>query len=167
MRTALNQRTRFILLILDVVILCIASWVAFSRIFPVGGDKGFWFYTALLGLIFGSRLETPFFAKPADVVLYAAPAAIALVLGNSWEDWSSGVRVAYSLAMTFCILIGMTGAVERPHRKCGLDRSEAGCRGVAARLWAAVVECGRLTVSDGSKCRRAAETTHARHFWSA
>jgi hypothetical protein len=75
---ALNQKTRFVLLLLDVVILCAASWFAFGRVFPAGNDKGFWFYTALLGLLLGSRLDTPFFAKPADVVLYAAPAAIAL-----------------------------------------------------------------------------------------
>jgi hypothetical protein len=43
------------------------------RVFPFGDDKGFWFYTALLGLVLGTRLDTPFFARPADVVLYAAP----------------------------------------------------------------------------------------------
>jgi hypothetical protein len=108
---ALSQKTRFVLLVIEVAILCGASWLAFDRVFPVSGDKGFWFYTALLGLILGSRLDTPFFAKPADVVLYAAPAAIALVLGNSWEMWTDGVRVAYCIAMTFCILVGLIGAV--------------------------------------------------------
>ena len=60
---SLNQKTRFILLLLDVAILCAASWVAFGPIFPPAGDKGFWFYTALLGLLLGSRLESPFFAN--------------------------------------------------------------------------------------------------------
>lgn len=108
---ALNQKTRFVLLLLDLVILCAASWFAFGRVFPASDDKGFWFYTALLGLLLGSRLDTPFFAKPADVVLYAAPAAIALALGNSWAQWSEGVRVAYCIAMGFCILAGLLGAV--------------------------------------------------------
>jgi len=107
---SLNQKTRFILLLLDVAILCAASWVAFGRIFPPAGDKGFWFYTALLGLLLGSRLESPFFAKPADVVLYAAPAAVALALGNSWPQWDDGVRVAYCGAMAFCIFAGLLGA---------------------------------------------------------
>ncbi len=107
----LNQKTRFVLLLVDVVILCAASWFAFGRVFPAGDDKGFWFYTALLGLLLGSRLDTPFFAKPADVVLYAAPAAIALALGNSWTQWSEGVRVAYCVAMTFCIVAGVLGAI--------------------------------------------------------
>lgn len=93
------------------VILCIASWFAFGWLFPATNDKGFWFYTALLGLLLGSRLDTPFFAKPADVVLYAAPAAIALALGNSWTQWSEGIRVAYSIAMGFCIFTGLLGAV--------------------------------------------------------
>jgi hypothetical protein len=108
---ALNQKTRFVLLLLDLVILCVASWFAFGRVFPASDDKGFWFYTALLGLLLGSRLDTPFFAKPADVVLYAAPAAIALALGNSWAQWSEGVRVAYSVAMGFCISAGLLGVV--------------------------------------------------------
>jgi hypothetical protein len=60
------------------VILCAASWVGFGQVFPPTGDQGFWFYTALLGLLIGSRLDTPFFAKPADVIIYAAPAAVAL-----------------------------------------------------------------------------------------
>jgi hypothetical protein len=75
---AFNQKTRFVLLLLDVVILCAASWVGFGQVFPPTGDTGFWFYTALLGLLIGSRLDTPFFAKPADVIIYAAPAAVAL-----------------------------------------------------------------------------------------
>lgn len=107
---ALSQKARFVLLLLDAMILCVASWFAFGRMFPVGGDKGFWFYSALLGLILGSRLDTPFFAKPADVVLYAAPAAIALALVNSWEEWGDGVRVAYCMAIAFCILAGLLGA---------------------------------------------------------
>ena len=64
----LSQKTRFLLLLFEVGILCLASWFAFGRIFPPDGEKGFWFYTALLGLILGSRLDTPFYAKPADVV---------------------------------------------------------------------------------------------------
>jgi len=109
--TVLNQKTRFVLLILDVVILCMASWFAFGKVFPVSDEKGFWFYTALLGLLLGSRLDTPFFAKPADVVLYAAPAAIALALGNSWAQWGDGIRVAYCIAMIFCIVAGVLGGV--------------------------------------------------------
>lgn len=108
---ALSQKIRFVLLIIEVGILCLASWVAFGRIFPPDGEKGFWFYTALLGLILGSRLDTPFFAKPADVVLYAAPAAISLALGSAWDKWDSGIRVAFVLAVTFCVIAGMLGAV--------------------------------------------------------
>ena len=82
----LNQKTRFVLLLLDLIVLCAASWLVFGRAFPPSGNKGFWFYTALLGLLLGSRLDTPFFAKPSDVILYAAPAAVALALANSWSQ---------------------------------------------------------------------------------
>ena len=108
---SISQKTRFILLLLDVVILCGASWIIFGTVFPPDGEKGFWFYVALLGLVFGSRLDTPFFAAPADVVLYAAPAAISLAVISSWGQWDSGVKVAYCLALTFCILTFLIGAV--------------------------------------------------------
>lgn len=117
----LSQKARFILLVIDVAILCVASWIAFDRAFPPDGDKGFWFYTALLGLLLGSRLDTPFFAKPADVVLYASPAAVALAVGNSWMQWSEGARVAYCVAMAFCIFAGLSkGGSLRLSRLCGL-----------------------------------------------
>ena len=107
---ALNQKTRFALLFLDVLVLCAASWFAFGAVFPANNDKGFWFYTALLGLVLGSRLDTPFYVSPADVVLYAAPAAIALLLGNTWGSWSEGVRVGYCISLGTCVLLGLIGA---------------------------------------------------------
>jgi hypothetical protein len=109
-KPALSQKQRFVLLLIEVAILCLANKLAFGTVLPSGDNKGFWFYTALLGLVLGSRLDTPFFAKPADVVLYAAPAAIALALVNSWTQWDEGVRVAYCLAMAFCIAAGLLGA---------------------------------------------------------
>jgi uncharacterized protein len=108
---ALSQKTRFILLLIEFLILCAASWVVFGQAFPPNGNKGFWFYTALLGLLLGSRLDTPFFAKPSDVFLYAAPAVIALALVNAWEEWNKGIQVGYCLAMTYCIGVGLLGAI--------------------------------------------------------
>lgn len=107
----LSQKIRFILLLVEAAILCVASWLAFGQIFPPNGEKGFWFYSALLGLIFGSRLDTPFYAKPADVVLYAAPAAIALALVNTWSKWESGIKVAFVVTAFFCVFVGILGAV--------------------------------------------------------
>ena len=109
-QAALNQKTRFILLFVDLLVLCAASWIAFGSVFPGNNDKGFWFYTALLGLVLGSRLDTPFYVSPADVVLYATPAAIALVLGNEWASWSEGIRVGYCISMGVCVSLGLIGA---------------------------------------------------------
>ena len=82
-----------------------------GAIFPPGNEKGFWFYTALLGLVMGARLDTPFFARPADVILYAAPAAIALLLGSNWNAWNSGEKVAFSVALIYCVATGALGAI--------------------------------------------------------
>jgi hypothetical protein len=108
---ALSQKTRFILLIIEAGILCLASWVAFGQFIPPDGDKGFWFYSSLLGLILGTRLDTPFYARPADVVLYAAPAAIALALVSKWSSWESGIKVAFAVAVLFCVFVGLLGAI--------------------------------------------------------
>jgi len=110
-KQVLSQKTRFILFIIEVGILCLASWLAFGRIFPPEGEKGFWFYTALLGLILGGRRNITNFAKPADVVLYAAPAAISLALGSAWDKWDSGIRVAFVFAEVFCVIAGTLGAI--------------------------------------------------------
>lgn len=107
----LSQKTRFLLLFIEVGVLCLASYLAFGEPFPPNNDKGFWFYAALLGLILGSRLDTPFFVKPADVVLYAAPAAIALALVNYWSEWSEGERIAYVMALTYVVVAALLGAI--------------------------------------------------------
>ena len=83
----------------------------FGRLLPPNGVKGFWFYTGLLGLVLGSRLDTPFFAKPADVILYAAPAAVALALSNNWAGWDSGRRVAFVIALAYFGLVGLIGGI--------------------------------------------------------
>jgi hypothetical protein len=108
--TAFTQKTRFLILIAEVVILCLGSYLAMGAIVPPGNERGFWFYAALLGLVLGTRLDTPFFAKPADVVLYAAPAAIALLLGSNWGTWDSGERIAFCVALIFCVMTGGLGA---------------------------------------------------------
>ena len=107
--TSISQKKRLVLLLVDISILCVVSWFVFGRIFPPDGKKGFWFYTALLGLLLGSRLDTPFYVKPADVVLYAAPAAIALALINSWSTWGDGIHVAYVVSISFCVVVGLLG----------------------------------------------------------
>lgn len=106
----LTQKARFVILFVEVVILCLGSYLAFGTVFPPGGNKGFWFYSALLGLVLGSRLDTPFFAKPADVVLYAAPAIVALFLGSNWPGWDAGEKVSFVVAVGYCVVAFVLGA---------------------------------------------------------
>ncbi len=57
----LKQSTRVILLFFDLFLLTFFSWLAFDSWFPSLGNSGFWFYTALLSLLLGNRLITPFY----------------------------------------------------------------------------------------------------------
>jgi hypothetical protein len=109
MRTYVGQRTRLLILLVEVFVLCAASRLATGRWFPTPNNQGFWFYTALLGLVLSRRLDTPFYPTPADVVLYAAPAAVTLQLVNAWGQWASGERVAFTLAMAYCLVVGLLG----------------------------------------------------------
>lgn len=110
MNNVMSQKWRFIFLVFDIAVLCFASYIIFGQVLPPNSEKGFWFYVALLGVVLGSRLDTPFFVKPADVVLYAAPAAIALALGNNWSAWAGGEQVAFVVAIGYIVLVALIAA---------------------------------------------------------
>lgn len=105
------QRDRFLLMVGEALIILGISWAIFDWPLPPDGNRGFWFYSALLGLLLGARLDTPFFAKPADVFSYAAPAATTLLLCRAWQNWDEGVRVAWVGAFSYCLLAALSAVV--------------------------------------------------------
>lgn len=108
---SLKQSTRLYILFSEVVILCFTSYFAFNRFIPPASTKGFWFYAAILSLILGSRLVTPFFHKPADVISYSTPALIALFLVNNWTTWTFNERIIFSFAVLHCSLVGIASFI--------------------------------------------------------
>jgi len=86
MQFTLKQSTRVSLLFVDFGLLTLFSWFAFGTWLPPVGNDGFWFYAALLSLLLGSRLITPFYNKPVDVIAYAVAALIAMFLVNDWSS---------------------------------------------------------------------------------
>lgn len=106
MRTRLTQGQRALALLIDIFSLLAISYIAFGSFLPPLGQTGFWFYTALLGVLVGAKLVTPFYVKPVDAVAYAVPAFIALMLSNDWSQWNSNSQIAYVVATTIAILIG-------------------------------------------------------------
>lgn len=101
----LTQQQRLLLLAIDVAVLCFTSYLSFGSLIPPFGDSGFWFYTALLSILLGNRLVTPFFIKPADALSYSIPAFIALLLVNHWTDWDLTARALFSIATIYSIVI--------------------------------------------------------------
>lgn len=93
-------------MLIDILVLSIVSYVAFDSFVPPLGERGFWFYTALLSILVGTKLLTPFYVKPVDAVAYAVPAFVALMVVNQWAGWPTNARVAYVIALT---LTGLTG----------------------------------------------------------
>ncbi len=101
MTFSLNQSTRAILLFVDIALLVLFSWLAFGNWMPPLGEKGFWFYTALVILILGNRLVTPFYNKPVDAITYSVTAIIALFLINNWSQWVGGEKLFFTLTIGF------------------------------------------------------------------
>lgn len=91
----LSQKERVASLGIDLLILLIICALAFGKLYPPTGDSGFWFYTALLSVLVGSKIVTPFYVKPIDAVSYAVPAFISLMLANNWPLWSEETRFAF------------------------------------------------------------------------
>lgn len=106
MNSSLTQGQRAIALLMDASALLVVSRFAFGSFLPPIGDKGFWFYTALLSVLVGSRLVTPFYVKPVDAFAYAAPAFIALMLSNQWPEWTESARIAYVAAIAIAATVG-------------------------------------------------------------
>src|SRR6266849_3521167 len=145
MTDTISQKTRLIVLGAEVVILCVGSYFAFGEIFPPNSDKGFWFYTALLGLILGNRLHAPFFAKPADVIIYAAPAVTALLLANSWANWEPDERLSFVLAVSYCVIAAMLSGIAI--LVMGSGRASLRRAAEAARVLAEVLGAPRIIFS--------------------
>jgi len=89
--------------------LCVVSKLAFGQWFPPLGDdnKGFWFYAALLSLLLGRSLVTPFYTSPANAFSYAIPALAALFIVNGWESWAVGEQVVFAIAVGFSGLVAV------------------------------------------------------------
>lgn len=104
-RYDLGQGARALILVGDVLILLVMSYLAFGKLVPPFDSKGFWFYTALLGLVLGNRLVTPFYTKPADAIAYSVPAAVGLVLVAGAVDWDRTSLYLYILALGYALLL--------------------------------------------------------------
>jgi len=101
----LSQKERVASLFIDICILLFICWIAFDRLYPPIGDKGFWFYTALLSILVGSKLVTPFYVKPADAISYAVPSFVALMLVNNWANWNGEVKIAFTLVVSLSLIV--------------------------------------------------------------
>ena len=122
---SLRQSTRLYILITEITILCFASFLAFNQWIPPSGNKGFWFYAAMLSLLLGSRIITPFFHKPADVISYSIPAFIALFLVNDWPNWKPDERIVFTIASVYCVIAALASFVAiltKDNRKAAVVR---------------------------------------------
>ncbi len=81
---SLTQFIRLLILITYVILLFVASKLAFDSWLPPTTEKGLWFYSGLAALLLGNLLVTPFFTKPVDAISNAVAAIVALLAVNIW-----------------------------------------------------------------------------------
>lgn len=112
MRFEIRQSTRVLLLLIDILFLTIFSKLALGAWFPPVGNEGFWFYAALLSLLLGSRLVTPFYTKPVDAISYSVAALVAMFLVNDWSAWESGEKVLFAIVVAYCGLVGLAAFIQ-------------------------------------------------------
>ncbi|MEN6414699.1 MAG: DUF87 domain-containing protein [Veillonellales bacterium] len=105
MQMETRQKTRLFVLVFYVGLLLGANFLAFGEILPLNGSKGLWFYSGLASILLGSLLVTPFYSKPVDALSYAVVAGIALYSVHDWDNWAIFERMAFSVAMLFCLLV--------------------------------------------------------------
>lgn len=90
-----SQKERVVSLGIDLLLLLIICFFAFGSFYPPVGDSGFWFYTALLSVLVGSKIVTPFYVKPVDAISYAVPAFVSLMLVNNWGAWPIETKFSF------------------------------------------------------------------------
>lgn len=81
----LTQFIRLLILITYIVLLFVASRLAFGSWLPPTTEKGLWFYSGLAALLLGNLLVTPFFTKPVDAISNAVAAIVAMLAVNIWS----------------------------------------------------------------------------------
>ena len=109
----LTQKERVVSLAIDLLILLLICALAFGNLYPPVGDSGFWFYTALLSVLVGSKIVTPFYVKPVDAISYAVPAFVSLMLVNNWGAWPVETKYSFVVvsALSATVLVGALLAI--------------------------------------------------------
>lgn len=100
-----KQGTRSVVLIIYVLILFYANYLAFGRLLPPTTAKGLWFYSGFASILLGNLLVTPFFTKPVDAISYSVVAGIALYSVNTWSDWMFFDKVLFIISLIFCFIV--------------------------------------------------------------
>lgn len=100
-----SQKSRLLVLIIYLIVLIMANFIAFGKVMPLNGSDGLWFYSGFASILLGSLLVTPFYSKPVDALSYAVISIIALYSVNDWANWITGIRILYISLLTYSSLV--------------------------------------------------------------
>nr|WP_324258869.1 DUF87 domain-containing protein [Cellvibrio fontiphilus] len=120
----LSQKERVVSLGVDLALLLVICTLAFGKPYPPVGDSGFWFYAALLSVVVGAKIVTPFYVKPADAISYAVPAFVSLMLINDWAAWPDETKFAFLVVSSLSGLIIVFALISIVLNNWGYERSQ-------------------------------------------
>lgn len=100
-----GQKARLLITLSYIAVLVVMNRWLFGSWLPSITNKGFWFFTGLLGLLLGSRLVTPFYNKPVDTLAYCVPAAVALFLVRGSVILHAWVYAFFWIIVAFCAIL--------------------------------------------------------------
>jgi uncharacterized protein len=111
MQISEDQKDRVVILLLESVLIIICSKFGFGSFIPPTTNEGLWFYSALFSIIVGSRLLTPYYIKPIDVVAYSTPALVALIYLYD-PLWNSQENALYLITIFTCCFLTLIAFVQ-------------------------------------------------------
>jgi len=105
-RRYVPQPVRLLILLVYLGLVVVMSRLLFGHWVPPADERGLWFYSAVLALLLGSLLVTPWFTKPTDAISYAV-AALVVLLGAApfGGEWGLLSQAAWATASTYMIAV--------------------------------------------------------------
>lgn len=109
MKIFIPLKWRFAFLVIELGAIVFANSYATGQIMPSFNPDGWWIWAAILGLLLGKRLDTPFFAKPVDVVLFALPTIFALIQsgGSAYSNFHPNEMVFFWISLVYTLVVAL------------------------------------------------------------
>src|SRR3954469_9467455 len=120
-RTSTTQRQRLVALALNLALLCATTWAVTGSPLAELGGQGLWFYSAAIAFLLADLVVEPWYTKPADALVNAAAAGIAVVTASRTDyvavshSTFRAVQLGWAAACLVVIAFALFAMATKPH----------------------------------------------------